>query len=44
MEQHGYYIVIGAIITYFLYNKLLDYLEERAKSNGSGEGVRLGKF
>lgn len=41
MEQHGYYIVIGAIITYFLYNKLLDYLEERAKSNGSGEGVRL---
>jgi len=41
MEQHGFIILLCAVVTYFLYNKLLDWLEERSKSNGSSGGVQL---
>ncbi|XP_063682715.1 selenoprotein S-like [Bolinopsis microptera] len=35
-ETHGYVILIGAIVTYYVYQKLVEYLEQKVQSKRDG--------
>jgi len=35
-EAHGYVILVGAVITYYVYQKLVDYLEQKVQSKRDG--------
>jgi hypothetical protein len=42
-EGHGYLILIGAIITYYLYQKAVEYLENKVQSKKDGAMSNLSK-
>ena len=42
-EAHGYVILVGAVITYYVYQKLVDYLEQKVQSKRDGVQSNLSK-
>ena len=43
-EAHGYVILVGAVITYYVYQKLVDYLEQKVQSKRDGVQSNLSEW